>query len=203
MPMFRQQTVLRFFSSREMGTPMSGVIGKEENDEERSISEILVQLKKGGTCQVEMPKESLDDSNPMKKNMKDGESVVVRIELVDVLDAGPDGAKLLQGIAKENGADAAFQAFDELQKSNPQGYVFQEWGMNVAGYELLQASNPDGAIALFIMNTRLYPQSWNAQDSLGDGYAAKGDKEKAKAAYEAALKLNSNFTASKEKLEKL
>jgi tetratricopeptide (TPR) repeat protein len=52
------------------------------------------------------------------------------------------------------------------------------------------------------MNVRNYPKSLNALDSMGDYYAAKGDKEKAIDCYTKALSRN-NWSDTRKKLEDL
>jgi len=61
--------------------------------------------------------------------------------------------------------------------------------VNQHGYDLLGESKLDEAIAIFRQNVRKYPQSWNAQDSLGEGLAAAGKGAEATAAYRKALSM--------------
>lgn len=49
--------------------------------------------------------------------------------------------------------------------------------INALGYQYLFAGKTDPAIELFKMNTEDHPDSWNVWDSLGEGYAAKGEKK--------------------------
>jgi len=62
--------------------------------------------------------------------------------------------------------------------------------INAIGYVLLQKKRLPEAIAAFERNVRRFPESWNAYDSLGEAYAAAGDREKAIAAYQRSLDLN-------------
>jgi len=62
-----------------------------------------------------------------------------------------------------------------------------ERDLNQIGYNLLREKKLDQAIATFRDVVQRYPQSWNAQDSLGEALALKGDKAGAVAAYEKAL----------------
>ena len=64
-----------------------------------------------------------------------------------------------------------------------------ETDLNQAGYQLLAAKKMDEAIKVFQTNVDHHPDSWNAQDSLGEALAAKGDKPGAIAAYTKALAL--------------
>jgi cytochrome c-type biogenesis protein CcmH/NrfG len=46
------------------------------------------------------------------------------------------------------------------------------------------------AIAVFQLNVEMFPDDWNAYDSLGEGYMAHGDRGLAIANYERSLVLN-------------
>ena len=75
--------------------------------------------------------------------------------------------------------------------------------INTIGYVLLQRKRLPDAIAVFRLNTRRFPRSWNAFDSLGEAYAAAGDRESAMASSRRSLELNpenANATAMLEKL---
>src|SRR5207344_2739472 len=62
--------------------------------------------------------------------------------------------------------------------------------LNTYGYQLLNAGSMDEAIHIFIVNTEKHPESANAWDSLGEGYAIKGDKENAIKSFQKSLSLN-------------
>jgi tetratricopeptide (TPR) repeat protein len=73
------------------------------------------------------------------------------------------------------------------------------------GYALLRTGNSQDAIEIFKMNVRLSPQSANAFDSLGEGYAVAGQKDLAVQNYEKALQLdpkNENARLALAKLKK-
>jgi tetratricopeptide (TPR) repeat protein len=61
--------------------------------------------------------------------------------------------------------------------------VALEPDINNYGYELLAAGKVDSAIVVFQKNVKDYPRSWNTYDSLGEGYAVKGDKRRAAEQY--------------------
>lgn len=64
-----------------------------------------------------------------------------------------------------------------------------EADLNFAGYQLINDKKLDEAVAMFESVVQKYPASWNAQDSLGEALAIKGDKARAIAAYEKALSM--------------
>jgi tetratricopeptide (TPR) repeat protein len=59
----------------------------------------------------------------------------------------------------------------------------------------------DKAIAMFKLNTERNPKSANAWDSLGEGYALKGDKANAIKSFKKSLSMNppANVRANSEK----
>lgn len=83
-----------------------------------------------------------------------------------------------QGNAK---ASAEFVAKAQAIATEPE--------LNQAAYQLMNDKKVDEAIKMFQMIAQKYPESWNAQDSLGEALAAKGDKPGATAAYTKALAL--------------
>jgi tetratricopeptide (TPR) repeat protein len=65
--------------------------------------------------------------------------------------------------------------------------VATEADMNAYGYMLMQQGKKDEALAVFLKNTKTYPQSWNTWDSLAECYGVMGDKKQAIANYQKAL----------------
>lgn len=77
-----------------------------------------------------------------------------------------------------------------------------EGPVNVLGYELSQAGRHDDAIAAFLLNTELHPDSANTWDSLSDGYLAAGRHEEALAAVRRVLETLPADPARDRELEK-
>ena len=73
--------------------------------------------------------------------------------------------------------------------------------LNNYGYQLVNQQDYAKAIEIFTLNTQRYPKSANCWDSLGEGYALKGDKENAIKNFKKALALNpgENVKANSEK----
>ncbi|MFH1850845.1 MAG: alpha/beta hydrolase-fold protein [Candidatus Neomarinimicrobiota bacterium] len=63
-----------------------------------------------------------------------------------------------------------------------------EADINAMGYALLKAGRRTAALDVFKYNVRLYPNSANAYDSLGEGYAALSDLESALDNYRIAVR---------------
>lgn len=99
------------------------------------------------------------------------------------------------------GIQAAAARFETLVADR--AYFVDEAEMNVLGYRYLQAGARDQAIAVFEMNVARFPGSWNVYDSLGEAYAARGDRARAIELYRRSLELNpanANGAAALERL---
>ncbi|MEO6812974.1 MAG: tetratricopeptide repeat protein [Ginsengibacter sp.] len=94
-------------------------------------------------------------------------------------------------LLKENGKWKLFSSItqdaESFDPSNPQNI---ENSMNTAGYELMNAKRLNDAIEVFKLNVKLFPDSWNTYDSLGEALALSGDKDGAIADYEKSVSLN-------------
>jgi tetratricopeptide (TPR) repeat protein len=90
-------------------------------------------------------------------------------------------ANALRNAGKTTEADAA------MKEALPLG---NENDINAYGYNLLAQGQNDKAVEIFIMNTKKFPASANAFDSLGEGYVAKGDNKNAITNFKKALTLN-------------
>jgi tetratricopeptide (TPR) repeat protein len=86
-----------------------------------------------------------------------------------------------------------------------------EWGytvhapeqfVNSLGYAFLQKKQFEKSYRFFNMNVKNYPDSFNVYDSMGDYYAAIGNKLKAKEYFEKALSIRDN-QGTREKLKKI
>ncbi|HYS54566.1 MAG TPA: serine hydrolase [Thermoanaerobaculia bacterium] len=80
---------------------------------------------------------------------------------------------------------------------------FREAEMNRLGYMLLQRGRIADAIEIFQLNVEKFPQSSNVYDSLGEAYAAHGDRDLAVKNYRKSLELNPKNTNGEEALKRL
>jgi Protein of unknown function (DUF2911)/Tetratricopeptide repeat len=101
-------------------------------------------------------------------------------------------AGLLRATGKTDEADKIMD--DALAIAN-------ENELNAYGYQLLNNGQQDKAIEIFMLTTKRFPNSANAFDSLGEGYAIKGDKKNAIANFKKSLSMNppANVRANSEK----
>ncbi|HTE27232.1 tetratricopeptide repeat protein [Flavitalea sp.] len=74
---------------------------------------------------------------------------------------------------------------------------------NSTGYAYMNAKKYKEAIEVFKLNVTLFPDSWNVYDSLGEAYAADGNKDLAIKNYERSIELNPKNDSGVEILKKL
>jgi dienelactone hydrolase len=87
------------------------------------------------------------------------------------------------------GADRATRLFRDARTRDPNAFLFPEFMLNQLGYSRLRGGKADDAVELFKLNAEAYPTSANAQDSLADGYLARGQHDLALAAEQRCLEL--------------
>jgi len=114
----------------------------------------------------------------------------------------------LGGVIQGMFGNEAFTAkFAELRADllkNKNKYFYTEGDLTGLGYFLLQQlKKVDDAIRMFQLYSELFPDSWNAYDSLAEGYYEKGDKQKALALYRKSLELNPNNDNGKKFIERI
>lgn len=81
--------------------------------------------------------------------------------------------------------------FEKMKKEHGEEYSFDaESTLNDIGYMLLRNKKPDDAILVFEYNTKLFPESGNVYDSLGEAYYAQGNKQRALLNYSKSLQLD-------------
>ena len=106
--------------------------------------------------------------------------------------------------AVRTGEESVWKAFQSFAADPMHRYVTGEEGtINRLGYAFLQEKDPSSAVVLFKLNTKAYPDSANAWDSLGDGYEATNDIQDARMAYARSVELNPGNEHAKGELVKL
>ena len=90
---------------------------------------------------------------------------------------------------QQSGSDSAAAVYHRLQKQYGEKLV-GEPTLNDVGYQLLFSGAKETAILAFQLNTAEHPQSGNAFDSLGEGFAIIGKKPEAIEAYTKAVQLD-------------
>jgi tetratricopeptide (TPR) repeat protein len=96
----------------------------------------------------------------------------------------------IETLVKTNKAVAATKANQSLEQAISAEVVDEEQ-INIMGYEyLVDQQNAEMAILLFSFNIKMFPESFNAFDSLGEAYLKQGNKKLALQHYKKSLQLN-------------
>ena len=92
---------------------------------------------------------------------------------------------------------------DYEEKASENNTLNLESTMNRIGYTLAGRKLFDKAIAVFLLNSKEHPKSWNVWDSLAEGYEMSGDFGKAIVYYQKSVKLNPENTHGITKIKML
>ena len=99
---------------------------------------------------------------------------------------------VLRDAMEKDGVGAARTLFDRLETEGLANYHVSEVQINAQGYRYLRANKTAEALALFQINTLLFPNSGNVHDSLGEAFWKSGQREAALNCYRRALELDPN-----------
>ena len=105
-----------------------------------------------------------------------------------------------------NGSEAAQLRYDELKRDfyGKGAYDFSdERALNTLGYRLLEDDDAEGAVKIFQTNAEAFPESWNAWDSLAEGFMKAGNNGMAQTHYRKSLELNPDNQNAKDMLERM
>ncbi len=95
----------------------------------------------------------------------------------------------LEAVLCRDGAVAAARRFRQLRRLFP--HRVGESLVNVLGYILLAKGDVAAAIDAFKLNVEVFPESFNAHDSLAEAYMDAGEVTRAIRHYERSVELNS------------
>jgi hypothetical protein len=104
---------------------------------------------------------------------------------------------------KEQGIAVAIKKTKAAWRAQDVRYHFSEDYLNSIGYDLLDKNKNKEAIAVFSLNTEMYPNSANAYDSLAEAYLKDGQIELARKYYKKTLELNPNNDKAKNVLKNM
>lgn len=113
----------------------------------------------------------------------------------------PALAALEQALLADDYRDAS-RVVAAVKRKHPELHLAEDY-VNAWAYRLLGEGKTRQALAWFLYNTQQWPQSWNAFDSLAEGYEAQGDRRRAIANYRKSLELDPNNKHGADHLQKL
>jgi tetratricopeptide (TPR) repeat protein len=95
------------------------------------------------------------------------------------------------------------QLYDSIVKSHP-AFTIPEGNLNTLGLQLVfNPKTSSQGIKVFLLATRLFPDSANLYDSLAEGYLFMGNTDKAIESFEKSLALNPQSQNAINRLEQL
>ena len=100
------------------------------------------------------------------------------------------------------GFDHAEDIYVAMQKESPD-FKLKESALNYWGYELMGDNHLPEAIDLFKLNVKIYPDSGNVYDSLGEAYMKSGQKQLAIDNYKKSLEKDPSNDNARQKLKEL
>jgi imidazolonepropionase-like amidohydrolase len=98
---------------------------------------------------------------------------------------------------------AAFAAFARLEAPDARTAALLESGVNDRGYVLLRAGKLDEALAVLGRNAEVFPEAFNAWDSLGEVHMLRGEDERAVECYARSLELNPSNSNAERMIERI
>ncbi len=112
-------------------------------------------------------------------------------------------AKVALSVIADGNLERAKTILEKLKREIPTEPTIQEATINLMGYQLVWTKEFDLAIAVFKLNTFLYPTNYNTFDSLAEAYWRNGDEPRALENYKKSLELNPDNATAKLSIRKI
>ncbi len=112
------------------------------------------------------------------------------VELEDWHNAKPSVANKLKAAIDQKGIGEIAKVFTELKENQSEKYDFTEGKLNHFAHYYREKGDLEKSIAIFKLNTEIFPKSYNAYDSYGEALLKTGNKEQAIENYKKSIKLN-------------
>jgi tetratricopeptide (TPR) repeat protein len=176
---------------------------EEMERKENALKEAQADLEK----KLEMEKQAQMDLEKKLEMKKKGEKIS-REEKIDQtwqkIEANEkSAAALVYKALLKKGPGAGVRMAEKIEQSGGDAYYFDEKEFNTLGYKFLYDKKADEAVEVFKINVKMYPESWNVYDSLGEAYLASGEYGLAKKNYEKSIALNAENENGRAMLEKV
>lgn len=114
----------------------------------------------------------------------------------------PPAIKRLRIRLLKEGFEKADEIARRMMLKDPT-FILTENDLNAWGYKLMEQQQPRQAVAILQLNTRLYPDSANTYDSLGEALQNNGDRRKALQSYRRSLALNPENQNARQRISDL
>lgn len=114
----------------------------------------------------------------------------------------PSLTDYLSDLYVAEGAEAMVNAYKNYRLDPATAGLLDEAEVNGWGYDTLPVL-PDAGLKIFQLNAESYPNSWRAQNGLGDAYMKIGQPEEAISAFERSLEINPDNPYAANMIEQL
>ncbi|MBK8556764.1 MAG: serine hydrolase [Lewinellaceae bacterium] len=158
------------------------------------------------TIQIEYPHDSIsivvmaNMDEPVAEKLAEGIGKILKHQTPEP--AALPAVLLAYNLYQEKGAAYLKAHFEEITQNffpgDPQDLI-----LNNLGYDLLSSGQTDQAIAIFQLNTEIFPDVANCWDSLGEALLKNGDKPAALDAYKKALSIRPDLPTAKQAVRDL
>jgi hypothetical protein len=138
------------------------------------------------------------DPDRLTIRLQDGEVDAVRDRDDVVVPPKRSLVRELMPVILQNGIEQGIREYERLAANDAAWVETGENALNSLGYALLRTDAVDPAVALFRYVTQVYPDSWNAWDSLGEAQLAAGDTLAGRRSYAQSLRLNPDNETARE-----
>jgi len=163
----------------------------ELKKKEMTLKEKELQLQKKMESMSEAEREKFKEELKLKKEMANmSAEEKIQLSWKKISENESSAAVLIHDTIEKKGILAGQHEFQQLVESKSDDYYFKEGEFNTLGYVYLHGGDVKKAVAVFDMNVRMNPDSWNVYDSLGEAYLAAGKYDKARSLYEKSLAMN-------------
>jgi len=112
-------------------------------------------------------------------------------------------AEALYAMIEKAGAGKAFKKLEKAFAEESNAFYFNEREFNALGYRFINEEKLQEAIAVFEINAKMNPKSWNVYDSLAEANMLSGNTEMAIKFYEKSIEMNPANENGKQKLEEI
>jgi len=112
-------------------------------------------------------------------------------------------AVIVEKALAAEGLEGALKKYSALKREGKKDVIFDENDFNALGYRLMNAGNHEAAVAVFELNAKAHPASWNVYDSLAEACLNAGDRARAIELYKKSIELNPDNANGRQMLERL
>ena len=104
---------------------------------------------------------------------EEGDVTKMIVAVTFMFNRGEPAANIIEKIIEEDGIEAGLNRYDVLREENRGEYIFKEALLNRLGHKFLGNDKIPEAIAIFQLNIKENPDSFNTYDSLGEAFHEK------------------------------